>query len=251
MVKDAQDFVKSLLGAETGALLILFGMALILLAVIGAIQGKIDLGRRARIAGGALGVLCLAWGVWLQAHKPQAVEVSPVVPPVSKPVGPAAPSETDSDKSTKQLQPAIEKSASNRLQKPLKSPQDIRSSARKTEADPQLKKTPDKSPAGDTSIAPETRPKTCRIEPKPWRWMTTGRLVIELDGKPIGKVDVGRRQNGFDFTCDPGDHTYRVHSDSIEVACSGGINIPDDSARVDLVFTQAAAGPPECALVAH
>jgi hypothetical protein len=198
MVKDAQDFLKSLLGAETGALLILFGMALILLAVIGAIQGKIDLGRRARIAGGALGVMCLAWGVWLQSHKQTADTVTPkpVEPNTAGPISP---------------QPAP--------------------------GSPDKPKIPVKS-------------KSCHVEPKPWRWTTTGRLILDLDDKGIGIIDVGKGQSGFDFPCVAGDHTYRVHSESMAVACSGPLKFPNDSVRLDLVFTQTAPGPPDCKLEA-
>ena len=63
-----KDLLKDVLTAQTGSLLIVFGMALLLLAIIGAVQGKIALDRKARLIGGTLGLISLISGVWLQTH---------------------------------------------------------------------------------------------------------------------------------------------------------------------------------------
>ncbi|MDR3751015.1 MAG: DUF308 domain-containing protein [Terracidiphilus sp.] len=62
------DFLKSLLTTQTGVLLIVFGMLLIVIGIVGTIQGRIDPGKNGRIAAGALGFLSLIGGIWLQGH---------------------------------------------------------------------------------------------------------------------------------------------------------------------------------------
>jgi hypothetical protein len=87
----------------------------------------------------------------------------------------------------------------------------------------------------------------CRINPKPWRWTTTGKVFIEIDDHLVGEVNVGRDQSGFDFVCSPGDHQYRVRSD-MAVACTGSIVLETGKNSVDLVFSQTSPGPPDCSL---
>jgi hypothetical protein len=62
------DFFKSLLTAQTGELLTVFGMLLVVIAVIGAVQGKFDPGSKGRLASGILGIASIGGGVWLQLH---------------------------------------------------------------------------------------------------------------------------------------------------------------------------------------
>ena len=62
------DFLKSLLTTQTGVLLIIFGMLLIVIGIVGTIQGRIDPGKNGRIAAGALGLLSLIGGIWLQGR---------------------------------------------------------------------------------------------------------------------------------------------------------------------------------------
>jgi len=98
-----------------------------------------------------------------------------------------------------------------------------------------------RNPNGESS-------QTCRINPKPWRWTTVGRLRIEVDSRLVGVIDVGKDQRGFDFVCSPGDHQYRVSSDSMSVACTGAIVLATDTTTLDLVFSQTSPGPPDCSL---
>lgn len=179
------EFLKSLLTAQTGSLLILFGMVLLLLAIVGAVKGKISLDSRARLTGGALGLISLTLGVWLQTHTPPSPIPAQVQPHATLP----------------------------------------------------------------SQSAPRPGDKqNCRINPEPWRWATTGKLLIEVDSRPVGVINVGKDQGGFDFVCSPGDHKYRVHSDTMTVACTGEIVLEKGTTTLDLVFSQTSPGPPDCSL---
>jgi hypothetical protein len=81
------DFLRSLMHAKTSALLVIFGMFLIAIAVIGAVQGKFDPGPKGRLAAGALGLLCLAGGILPQVVPLRAHPsfVSPGTPSPAKP----------------------------------------------------------------------------------------------------------------------------------------------------------------------
>jgi hypothetical protein len=165
------EFLKSLLTTPTGTLLIIFGMVLLLLAIVGVVKGKFSLDSRARLTGGALGLISLTFGVWLQTHTQE--DGKPSTPPGAQ---------------------------------------------------------------------------TCRINPKPWRWTATGTLLIEVDSRLVGVINVGNHQSGFDFVCSPGDHKYRVHSDTMSVACTGAIVLETGTTTLDLVFSQTSPGPPDCSL---
>jgi hypothetical protein len=181
------EFLQSLLTTQTGSLLILFGMVLLLLAIVGAVKGKISLDSRARLTGGALGLISLTFGVWLQTH----------TPPWPIPV---------------QVQPNAT------------------------------------LPSQSAPRPGDTASQTCRINPEPWRWATTGKLFIEVDSRLVGVINVGKDQSGFDFVCSPGDHKYRVRSDTISVACAGAIVLKAGTTTLDLVFSQTSPGPPDCSL---
>jgi len=223
------ELLKSLLAAQAGTLLIVFGMVLLLLAIVGAVQGKISLDSRARVAGGALGLISLTVGVWLQIH-PLPLSASRSGATASQEESkPAPPSTTES---ARPPDPAIQKPDSP---KPTSSRQDIGGPPKTTPPVAQ-------NPNGESS-------QTCRINPKPWRWTTVGRLRIEVDTRLVGVIDVGKDQRGFDFVCSPGDHQYRVSSDSMSVACTGAVVLETNTTTLDLVFSQTSPGPPDCSLV--
>jgi hypothetical protein len=90
---------------------------------------------------------------------------------------------------------------------------------------------------------------TCRIVPTTWRWATTGRLFVELDGSRVGGINVGNDQSGFDFACSPGSHTYRVYGENMSVSCKGRIEVQSRETTLSLIFTQSSPGPPACNLI--
>lgn len=204
------EFLKSLLTAQTGSLLILFGMVLLLLAIVGAVKGKISLDSRARLTGGVLGLISLILGVWLQTRTPPSPIPAQAQPSATLPSQSAPrPGDTASQEDTmlpKRTSPVAQ------------------------------------NPNGESS-------QTCRINPAPWRWSTTGTLLIEVDSRRVGVINVGKDQSGFDFVCSPGDHRYRVRSDTMSVACAGAIVLGTGTTTLDLVFSQTSQGPPDCSLV--
>jgi hypothetical protein len=237
------EFLKSLLTAQTGSLLILFGMVLLLLAIVGAVKGKISLDSRARLTGGALGLISLTFGVWLQTHtppplipaqaQPNATLPSQSAPRLGDPASQegSKPAVRSTMKSARPPDPAIQKPVPP---KPTSSQQDFGGLPKTTPPVAQ-------NPNGESS-------QTCRINPEPWRWTTTGKLLIEVDSRLVGVINVGKDQSGFDFVCSPGDHKYRVRSDTISVACTGAIVLETGTTTLDLVFSQRSPGPPDCSL---
>jgi hypothetical protein len=243
-----KDLLKDVLTAQTGSLLIVFGMALLLLAIIGAVQGKIALDRKARLIGGALGLISLISGVWLQTHaRPASDSVqigSNATPPSQNASGHA-------DTAPKEGSKAAAGSPAKTANPP--------SHAVQTHVPPTTSSEqsgggqigslpPNTTPLEAKKSDGELRPQTCRINPKPWRWTTIGRLFIDVDGRLVGVIDVGKNQTGFDFVCSPGDHRYRVRSDTMSVACTGAVVFETGATTLDLVFSQTSPGPPDCSL---
>jgi hypothetical protein len=236
------EFLKSLLTAQPGALLILFGMVLLLLAIIGAVQGKIVLDRRARLIGGALGLISLTFGVWLQTHIARTIATPQVQPSPNSSHGVSASGDATKKEDNKAGAGSTTK-AVHPLNQAKQKPAPTTSTPSQHDAGGQLAPWP-----SNTTPAGESPRQTCRINPKPWRWTTTGRLLVEVDDQNVGTIDVGKKQTGFDFKCSPGDHKYRVHSDTMQVDCTGAVVFETSATTLDLVFSQTSPGPPDCSL---
>lgn len=250
------ELLKSLLTAQPGSLLILFGMALLFLAIVGAVKGKISLDSTARRIAGALGLISLAFGIWLQTHAPPSpgpAQAQPIVAPSPRSSSHSGDTPSEEDRSQavgatkKPKHPSDEAirvaSAQQASPPPVSSHSapTISAPLQSGSSQPDVAATPTVDSSNGSS-------QKCRVNPQPWRWMTTGRLLVEVDGKSVGKIDVGRNQSGFNFACTPGDHRYSVRSDTMAVACTGGILLETDATTLDLVFSQTAPGPPDCSL---
>jgi TPR repeat protein len=103
------DFLKLMLTAKPGIDLMVFGMLLIIIATVGAFQGKVtdaiegkfDPGDKARIASGVIGTLALGIGIWL------AVRPTAPPPPIAAKTASSSP-DPDVDELAKKAQTLID-----------------------------------------------------------------------------------------------------------------------------------------------
>jgi hypothetical protein len=262
------EFLKALFDAQAGTLLIIFGMTLLLLAIVGAVKGKVSLDDRTRLIGGALGLISLAIGVWLQTRSPSPSgnQTPPNLPtplknpshspetPLRRDRGQSAAGTTKSHASGEPIETASsgadnERAAESTTRDGASDTQTESASSHPAPSEPVATAALDttKPMAGSRSKGSS---QTCRINPKPWRWTTIGQLIVEVDSRQVGVINVGPNQSGFDFACIPGDHSYLIRSNmpNMSVACTGGIVFSTNTTTLDLLFSQPVPGPPKCSL---
>jgi hypothetical protein len=83
------DILKVLTEASLDSVFILTGLALIVLAIIGSISGKFELGKGGRIAGGIAGAGLICAGLWMHASHGLKIVSLAVSTPQSNYEGPA------------------------------------------------------------------------------------------------------------------------------------------------------------------